>query len=1519
MNEDVLNFLTDSANSIREQLGESEKYYLKDFANLIKKIPKGIIVINGNEPIKNRIKDRVYFVRYKDTEGYSYKFEDYLGNELSLSCVKNILTKYKDNTLYIAASNSNIYEKRYADYVCTGTNDEKIIQKAIDELYALGGGTVKLSSGIFNIGSFTLSSDGIYRAITLPSGDKRYTIDIVGQSQMTGEKDSSSIYGTRLFVSQDALNSIDTSKQYEVISALPSTNSPNNVIHLTEFEVRLATNQKPVVCIDLFNFGRARLDRIKCIAYTNTNASLTKAVKGCIGIRMLNGSNNGQENNFNSCGCSGFYEAFQIGGEHVVMNNCSAIKNVYGYTFGNYTYQRAFNHAITLINCCDERDVNLPYFHSNTGTQRINLIDFCIERYASATPGGVLGNLAKESKNGMFSGDISFTVMDDSATNVVNIPFFEKGNGKNFKVRNSIHALSGTTKLRESYAANQGQTYYDTDLKCLMYYLNDEWVKIAGNSSSEENDEILDIKSLNCIKGGLRTTDGSEIDSNYYVRSEYISYDDDCYYTITCPIGKCVYCFLYDENKKYVSYSKKPEGTYVYRVPRGSYIRPLFKYTDSTYSSGTIITSPSDFLADYIITRTEKELDINTNDNIYFYVDGDDGSRVPCVLRLPSTYKSSGKATQLVMCAHGAGGTIVPSTDTNQLTTWLGYVDNGYAIFDVHGASATMSKHWGNEETIHVYYRAYRYIVENYNIDETMIISGKSMGGLTAINFASYYPNVCRCIAVLYPVTDLYNQININKEMISNGNTSSMLKAYGITSWTDENTLPEKMIGFNPLHSRVVAANKILLNIPIKIWHGNADTYVDYNKTVDFVTAIKNAGGHAECVLKDGIYHGNYDKNKTPLSETNATGVVYDNYWKTEVVEKELIPWVENFKGTKKNTNKTIRVNGSNDLQPTANNNHWKNKKWYAYGTSLTDIDNVGQYCKTVRDLSGLTLTNKGKSGGGICANTLIKDAVMNTTDGKTSADLITLEVGANDTSAILGTIYDTSDNTFCGALNQCIRYLQKNTNAQIVVISSTNSRYKSGDKTVEFTPEKTFASDNHTKYDQWKAIKEVCAINSVPYIAMGEEAGLGYARMIASDKYNIDNIHHTALAGKNLGEFVWSKLKDIPLWLSELSTTTLKITTQPTDVIGKSGDSISYTVVATGIGLTYQWQVKSDVSAEWKDTSIAGSTLSTLSFTVPNNYTNRYYRCVISDSNGNTLISNAVKLILHPLKITTQPTDTSAAIGDSVIFTVVTEGNNLSYQWQVSSSNGAKWGDTALDGNKTATLTVSPVATVHNGRLYRCVVTDTLFGDTVISNAAKFTVINTSPIKITNQPTDVDSAVGNSVSFSVIAEGDGLTYQWQLSKDGGTTWGNTSVNGNTSKFINFAVPNADYNGRMFRCVITDASGNTLASNSATLTLNGVPDVTITSQPQDISAKVGDTINISVVAKSSKSNKLTYQWQVSSTGTIWSNTTVTGYNTSALNFAIPNANYNGRQYRCLVTDGNGSWALSDAMTLTVTE
>lgn len=215
-----------------------------------------------------------------------------------------------------------------------------------------------------------------------------------------------------------------------------------------------------------------------------------------------------------------------------------------------------------------------------------------------------------------------------------------------------------------------------------------------------------------------------------------------------------------------------------------------------------------------------------------------------------------------------------------------------------------------------------------------------------------------------------------------------------------------------------------------------------------------------------------------------------------------------------------ITVQGGNDGA------QWAGKTWYAYGTSLTATN---KYTKTVQELSGLTLVNKGISGGGISAGSkAVKSAIMKTTDGKLNADLITLEVGANDASTALGDIYDTSDSTFCGNLNQCIRYLQENTEAQIVVLSSTNAKRNTSSNT-EATPEVEYGSDSHTKYDQWKATEEVAKINSVYYIPMGEGAGLGYARM--NSKYLSDAIHHTDLGGKNLGSFVWSQLKNIPRW----------------------------------------------------------------------------------------------------------------------------------------------------------------------------------------------------------------------------------------------------------------------------------------------------------------------------------------------------------------------------------------------------
>ena len=213
--------------------------------------------------------------------------------------------------------------------------------------------------------------------------------------------------------------------------------------------------------------------------------------------------------------------------------------------------------------------------------------------------------------------------------------------------------------------------------------------------------------------------------------------------------------------------------------------------------------------------------------------------------------------------------------------------------------------------------------------------------------------------------------------------------------------------------------------------------------------------------------------------------------------------------------------------------NHWEGKKWYAYGTSLTS-ESMGKYVPYVAEMSGLDVVNKGIGGGGIISNTKVKDAVMNTTDGKLEADLITLEVGANDASAPLGEPWDNTADTFLGSLTQCINYLLQNTNARIVVMSSPIGRYTTSGGSTEITP------DRYKYLERWQGIRDVCIKCGVHYIGLGDESGMGWARLnnnMGID-YNTDNIHHTDIGGYNLAVYMWSKLKDIPLWYTSVPKT---------------------------------------------------------------------------------------------------------------------------------------------------------------------------------------------------------------------------------------------------------------------------------------------------------------------------------------------------------------------------------------------
>lgn len=184
------------------------------------------------------------------------------------------------------------------------------------------------------------------------------------------------------------------------------------------------------------------------------------------------------------------------------------------------------------------------------------------------------------------------------------------------------------------------------------------------------------------------------------------------------------------------------------------------------------------------------------------------------------------------------------------------------------------------------------------------------------------------------------------------------------------------------------------------------------------------------------------------------------------------------------------------------------------------------------------------------------------------------------------------------------------------------------------------------------------------------------------------------------------------------------------------------------------------------------------------------------------------------PVSILTQPTSRAVALGEVAYFPVVASGKGLTYKWQYMLTTDTVWRDTSMEGNTTDTLIVEG-KTSRSGYKYHCIITDES-GNTVTSNAVTLTVKQR--FGIIDHPKSITAPVGETVAFTVAAEGEGLTYKWQWYKEATSSWGDTTVEGNTTSSIRMEATESR-NGYKYRCVITDKNGNTLTSAEAVLTV----------------------------------------------------------------------------------------------------
>lgn len=216
--------------------------------------------------------------------------------------------------------------------------------------------------------------------------------------------------------------------------------------------------------------------------------------------------------------------------------------------------------------------------------------------------------------------------------------------------------------------------------------------------------------------------------------------------------------------------------------------------------------------------------------------------------------------------------------------------------------------------------------------------------------------------------------------------------------------------------------------------------------------------------------------------------------------------------------------------------NQWQGKKWYCYGTSMTDnvtlINggiNCGSYSKYLAQYAGLEEHNFGKGGSGIIpkfhGDDNIKTRCMCLTDGKLEADLITVEIIPNDMKGELGEVTDLCDDTFCGNLNQIIEYLLSNTKATLVILIASRGRYQHDDASVKFLP----TGEHVKKRLAWEdAVNTICRMHGIQCWNGAREAGLGYYRVAKDDTLVQDQIHLTNKGGEVLAKYFWGRLKNI-------------------------------------------------------------------------------------------------------------------------------------------------------------------------------------------------------------------------------------------------------------------------------------------------------------------------------------------------------------------------------------------------------
>ena len=291
--------------------------------------------------------------------------------------------------------------------------------------------------------------------------------------------------------------------------------------------------------------------------------------------------------------------------------------------------------------------------------------------------------------------------------------------------------------------------------------------------------------------------------------------------------------------------------------------------------------------------------------------------------------------------------------------------------------------------------------------------------------------------------------------------------------------------------------------------------------------------------------------------------------------------------------------------------------------------------------------------------------------------------------------------------------------------------------------------------------------------------------------------------------------------------------------------------------------------------------------------------RCSIVKSGNAVALSYA-----KAPEIENQPQDVSVKEGETATFTVTATGTDLTYQWQIDRNDGNGFVD--IDGATDATYTTGVTNKDCNGFKYQCVVKNS--AGFVTTEVAILTVTETvTPPAPANKYTITASAGENgSISPSgevEVEEGNNQTFTIAANEG-------------------YEIESLKVDGAEIGIVTSYTFENVTAAHTIEVTFKAqeiivppsVEKPTITSQPQNVSVKVGEQAAFAVTASG---EGMTYQWQINrndGNGFV----DITGANSANYLSSTVDKDCNGFKYQCVISNAGGS-VTTEIVTLTVTE